>query len=103
VLALETFSGDMISIDIPIDDDIFAAGDIVNINAPVNSATIAGSTLNINAPIKVDVYAAGSQMFLNSNVGGKAVIAGGNVNVRGDVDTNHVALAVKSTSFLDRL
>jgi len=58
VLALESFSGNVISIDTPIDDDIFAAGNTVNINAPVNSATIAGSTLNINAPIKEDIYAA---------------------------------------------
>ena len=92
VLALETFSGDVISIDTPIADDIFAAGSIVNVNAPVNSATIAGSTLNINAPIKEDVYAAGGQVFLNSNVGGKAVMGGGNVNIRGNIDTNLVAL-----------
>ncbi|MDD1758397.1 MAG: hypothetical protein LUQ22_06660 [Methanotrichaceae archaeon] len=92
VQALETFSGDVISIDTPIDDDIFAAGNIVNINAPVNSATIAGSTLNINAPIKEDIYAAGGHVFLNSDVGGKVVIGGGNVNVRSDIDTNLVAL-----------
>jgi hypothetical protein len=92
VLALETFSGDVISIDSPIADDIFAAGSIVNINAPVNSATIAGSTLNINAPIKEDVYAAGGQVYLNSDVGGKAVVGGGNLNIRGNIDTNLVAL-----------
>ena len=40
---LEMFSGNVVSIDTPINDDIFAAGNIVNINAPVNSATIVGA------------------------------------------------------------
>jgi hypothetical protein len=50
--ALQTFSGDVVSIDNPIDDDVFAAGNVVNINAPVDSATIAGGTLNVNAPVR---------------------------------------------------
>ena len=37
--ALRTFSGDTISIDTPIADDVFAAGNMVSINAPVNSAS----------------------------------------------------------------
>lgn len=91
VQALRTFSDDVISIDDPIEDDIFAAGNMVNINAPVDSATIAGGTLNVNAPVKGDIFAAGGQVYLNSNVGGKVVAAGGNVNLGGDVGTNLVA------------
>jgi len=90
--ALQTFSGDVVSIDTPIDDDVFAAGNVVNINAPVNSATIAGGTLNVNAPVKGDIFAAGGQGLLNSEVGGKVVTAGGNVNLRGDIGTNLVAM-----------
>lgn len=90
--ALQTFSGDVVSIDNPIDDDVFAAGNVVNINAPVDSATIAGGTLNVNAPVKGDIFAAGGQVLLNSEVGGKVVAAGGNVNLGGDIGTNLVAM-----------
>ena len=61
--ALRTFSGETISIVNPVEDDIFAAGNIVNINAPVDSAVVAGGTVNINAPVKGDVIAAGGQVY----------------------------------------
>jgi hypothetical protein len=90
--ALQTFSGDVVSIDDPVDDDVFAAGNIVNINAPVGSATVAGGKLNVNAPVKGDLFAVGGDVLLNSDVGGKVVAAGGNVNAGGDVGTNLVAM-----------
>jgi len=90
-LALKTFSGEVVTIDTPIDDDVFAAGNMVNINAPVNSAVVAGGDVNINAPVKGDVFAAGGQVNLNSDVGGKLVTAGGNVNLGGGIGTNLVA------------
>lgn len=89
--ALQTFSDDVVTIDTPINDDIFAAGSLVNINAPVDSATIAGGTLNVNAPVKGDLFAAGGQVYINSDVGGKVVALGGNINEGGDVGTNLVA------------
>jgi hypothetical protein len=90
--ALRTFSGDLISIDTPINDDVFAAGSMVNINAPVNSAVVAGGTVNVNAPIKGDLIAGGGQVHINSDVGGKVVAAGGNIDQGGNVGTNLVAL-----------
>jgi hypothetical protein len=89
--ALRTFSGDTISIDTPIADDVFAAGNMVSINAPVNSAVVMGGTVNINAPVKGDVIAAGVQVHVNSDVGGKVVAAGGDVNLGGNISTNLVA------------
>jgi hypothetical protein len=89
--ALKTFSGGVVSIDTPVDDDIFAAGSMVNINAPVNSAVVAGGTININAPVKGDVIAGGGQINLNSDVGGKVVAGGGTLNLAGAVGTNLVA------------
>ena len=89
--ALRTFSGDTISIVDPVEDDIFAAGNTVNINAPVDSAVLAAGTVNINAPVKGDVIAAGGQVNVNADVGGKVVAAGGMVNLGGDVGTNLVA------------
>jgi len=89
--ALQEFYGQVVSIDSPVNDDVFAAGNVVNINAPVNSAVVAGGTLNINAPVKEDVFAAGGQVNINSDVGGKVVTAGGNVNLGGNTGTNLVA------------
>jgi hypothetical protein len=89
--ALKTFSGGVVSIDTPVDDDIFAAGSMVNINAPVNSAVVAGGTINVNAPVKGDLIAGGGQINLNSDVGGKVVAGGGTLNLAGAVGTNLVA------------
>lgn len=89
--ALRTFSGDTIVIDRPVEDDVFAAGNIVSVNAPVDSVVAAGSTVNVNAPVKGDVIAAGGQVYVNSGVGGKVVAAGGTVNLGGDVGTNLMA------------
>ncbi len=89
--ALRTFSGDVVAIDSPVEDDVFAAGNIVSINAPVDSLVAAGSTVNVNAPVKGDVIAAGSQVSVSSDVGGKVVAAGGTVNLGGDIGTNLVA------------
>ncbi len=88
---LRTYSGDSVLIDTPVNDDIFAAGSTVSINAPVDSVMVVGGTLNINAPVKGDVLAAGGQIHVNSDVGGKLVVAGGNVLLGGNVGTNLVA------------
>ena len=88
---MQTFSGESVSIDTPVDDDILAAGSMVSINAPVNSAVVAGGTININAPVKGDVLALGGQVYINSDVGGKVMAAGGNVNLGGNIGTNLVA------------
>lgn len=82
--ALRTYSGDVISIDTPVDDDVFAAGNVVNINAPVKSATTASGTLNINAPVAGNVIAVGGQLRMNSDVGGSVIVAGGNVNLEAE-------------------
>ncbi len=89
--ALRTFSGEVVAIDKPVEDDIFAAGNIVSVNAPVDSLVAAGNIVNVNAPVKGDVIAAGGQVYVNADVGGKVVAAGGTVNLGGNVGTNLVA------------
>jgi len=88
--ALEIMGGDVVNIDSPIADDLFAGGNTVNINAPVDSAFIAGGNVFVNAPIKGDLVVAGGVIELNSDVGGKVVAAGGTINLRGDVERNVV-------------
>lgn len=83
VQALQMLSGDQISIDSPIDDDVFAAGDTITINAPVAGLVIAGGDIVINAPVNGDVFVAGGQIAVNSDVDGKIVAAGGEIDLKG--------------------
>lgn len=81
--ALRMLSGDQVSVDSPVDDDIFATGGTIDINAPVAGVVIAGGTININAPVNGDVFVAGGQISINSDVKGKIVAAGGNIDLKG--------------------
>ena len=69
--ALQMLSGDKIVItDKHVeDDDVLVSGDIVNIDAPVNSATVFANI--VNAPIKGDLFIAAGQIAINSNVSGR--------------------------------
>ena len=88
VIALESFSGDQVSIDTPVADDVFAAGGTITVNAPIDSLIAAGGTITLNAPVKGDVIVAGGRVIANNNIGGKLVAVGGTVDVNGDVGTN---------------
>jgi hypothetical protein len=91
VTALVTFNGGQVVIDHPIQDDVFASGGTVNIDAPVASLIVAGGTVNINAPVHGDVIVAGGTVNANNNIDGKLVAAGGTVVVSGTIGTNLVA------------
>lgn len=87
--ALEMLSGEELSIDTPVADDIFAAGGTITINAPIDGLVVAGGEITINAPVNGDVFAAGGRIAVNSDVGGKIVAAGGELELRGNA-TNAV-------------
>jgi len=88
--ALVTRSGGTVRIDQATDDDVFATGGMVTIDAPVGSLVAAGGQVTVNAPVKGDIIAAGGQVTVNSDVGGKVVAAGGSVILNGKVGTNAV-------------
>jgi hypothetical protein len=90
VTALATYSGNTVTLNTPVSDDVFAAGGVVDINAPVNSLMAAGGTVNVNAPVKGDVIVAGGHVVVHSTIGGKLVAAGGTVDIDSDVGTNAV-------------
>ena len=90
VSALASYSGNQVSIDMPVNDDVFAAGGVITVNAPIDSLVAAGGTITLNAPVKGDVIAAGGRVIANNNIGGKLVAAGGTVDVNGDIGTNAV-------------
>jgi hypothetical protein len=89
--ALQMLSGDQISVDLPVEDDLFAAGNTVTLNAPVEGAVLAGGNITVNAPISGDLFAAGGHIVVNADVAGKIVAAGGEIEVRGDTKNAVVA------------
>jgi len=105
VVALKMLSGDQVSVDSPIQDDIFAAGGTIDINAPVDGVVIAGGIININAPVNGDVFVAGGQIFVNSEVKGKIVAAGGNIDIKGNAKNIVIAggnITIHSTAVISR-
>lgn len=88
--ALVTASGGDVRIGEATDDDVFASGGSIVVDAPVGSLIAAGGQVTVNAPVKGDVIAAGGQITLNSDVGGKVVAAGGTVTLNGKAGTNAV-------------
>ncbi|TRZ69078.1 MAG: hypothetical protein D4Q77_00345 [Methanothrix sp.] len=104
--ALVILEDDVVSIDEPIEDDLFITGESININAPVGSAVIAGGDIDINAPVKGDLIVIGGQVNVNSDVGGKIVAAGGTINIRDNVARNVVVaggqVRIRSTSEIGR-
>ena len=91
VQALQMLSGDRVSVDSPIDDDVFAAGGTVTINAPVAGVVISGGDVSINAPVNGDVFVAGGKIVVNSDIEGKIVAAGGDIDLRGDAKNAVIA------------
>ncbi len=85
VQAVEMLAGGNISLDSAVDDDVFAAGDSLVINAPVESVVFAGDELVVNAPVSGDVIAAGGHITVNADIDGKIVAAGGEIEVDGTV------------------
>ena len=105
VQALQMLSGDLVSVDSPIDDDVFALGGTVNINAPVAGAVIVGGNIIINAPVSGDVFVAGGQITVNSDIEGKIVAAGGDIDLRGDAKNAVIAgenINIHSTTVISR-
>jgi hypothetical protein len=105
--ALKMLSGDKISIDKPfeVDDDVFVSAGTVNIDAPVNSATVFANVVNVNAPIKGDLFITAGQISINSNVSGKIVAAGEKIEIKGKA--NNIILAgntikIHATSIINK-
>ncbi|MBK5189985.1 MAG: hypothetical protein JJE19_00570 [Methanosarcinales archaeon] len=103
--ALQMLSGDQVSVDSPIDDDVFAAGGTVTINAPVSGVVIAGGNIIINAPVSGDVFAMGGKVVVNSDVKGKIVAVGGDVDLSGDAKNAVIAggtVNIRPTTVISR-
>lgn len=84
--AVEMRTGNNVSIDSEVDDDLFVTGSTITINEPSESVTAAGETLIINAPVEGDVYFAGRTIIINSTVEGKIVGAASSLRFTGETD-----------------
>lgn len=86
-------NGDQVRFDQKVDDDVFAAGRQVWVNAPVRSLIAAGGEVWVNAPVEGDVIVAGGTISINAPVGGKVVLAGGTVILNSSVGRNVLVYA----------
>ena len=90
--ALQVISGDQISINQPIEDEVMIFGETVYIDAPVRGAMVFANTVYVNAQIEGDLFAAGGQVTVNSDVFGK-IVAAGNLIDLGGKSTNAILAA----------
>lgn len=86
-------NGDQVRFDQRVDDDVFAAGRHVSVNAPVRSLIAVGGEVLVNAPVEGDVIAAGGTIAINAPVGGKVVLAGGMVTLNSSIVRNVLVYA----------
>jgi hypothetical protein len=95
--ALEVISGNQISIQEPIQDEVVIFGETVYIDAPVRGAIVFANIIHVNAPIVGDLLTAGRQVTVNADVSGK-IVAAGNIIDLGGKSTNAI-LAANSIHF----
>jgi hypothetical protein len=90
--ALQVISGNQISIQEPIQDDVVIFGETISIDAPVSGAIVFANIISVNAPIEGDLFAAGGQVTINTDVSGKIVAAGNMIDLGGK-STNAILAA----------
>ena len=81
--ALQVISGNQISIQEPIQDEVVIFGETVYIDAPVRGAIIFANIIHVNAPIEGDLLTAARQVTVNTDVSGKIVAAGSIIDLGG--------------------
>lgn len=74
-------TGNAVTIDNDVNDDLFVSGDQVTVNGNING----------------DLFAAGGQVVVNGNVTGDAYVAGGNVTINGQITGGLVLGAGQAT------
>lgn len=90
--ALQVISGNQISVQEPIEDDVVIFGETVYIDAPTRGAIIFANIIHVNAPIDGDLFAAGGQVRVNTDVSGKIVASGNTIDLGGK-STNAILAA----------
>jgi len=79
-------SGDQVSLNQSINDDIYVAGGMVTVAAQVSGdAFIAGASINVTNNVSQDLFAAGSSVIITGDVGDDLRVAGSSVVISGTV------------------
>ena len=82
-----------ISIDTPVDHDLFLTGQTITINARVEGDVLAaGGTVIINAPVSGDLLVLAVEVTVNAPIGGAVTAVGWQVRIRTDVDGRILAV-----------
>jgi len=75
-----------VSIDTPVDHDIFLSSETITINARVDGDVLAaGGTVIINAPVNGDLLVIAEELTVNSPIGGDVAAVGWDVRIRADI------------------
>ncbi len=95
--------GPSVTIDKPVNEDIYIAGGNITINAPVHGdLVLAGGTVTINDTVTSDILVAGGEVTFNGYAGDDIRCAGGRLvvlkNVAGDLVVTGGNVQIASTS-----
>jgi len=92
IFAFQVISGNQISIQEPVQDEVVIFGETVSIDDHVRGAIIFANNIHVNAPIEGDLLTAGRQVTINADVSGKIVAAGNTIDLGGK-STNAILAA----------
>lgn len=87
-------AGKEISIDQPIDDDLYLAGSEIYVNAPVNGdLVLAGGEIIVRDSVAQDLVVAGGDITINGAVGDDIRVAGADITLGVDVQDDVIVFA----------
>jgi len=77
---------DAFSISIPVNDDLYVAGGLVQVKERINGdLVIAGGEVTITGDVTEDIIGAGGRLNIEGNVGDDVRAAGGEITIRGKI------------------
>ncbi|MBT3230403.1 polymer-forming cytoskeletal protein [Candidatus Uhrbacteria bacterium] len=79
-------SGEQVSVNEAMSEDVYVAASMVTVSAPVSSDVfVAGASVNVTSDVSEDLFAAGSQVIITGDIAGDARIGGSSVIIGGNI------------------
>jgi hypothetical protein len=92
--AAQFISNERITVDRPVNDNLYLFGNTIDIDAPVRGdLVIFGNDININKNVSGDVFVAGSGVNISSQIKGSLRVAGANVFLDSKVSEDVLVLS----------
>jgi cytoskeletal protein CcmA (bactofilin family) len=86
VKAIEIKSGESVTINAPVREDLYVTGGTVVINAPIyGDLIVAGGTITLNDTVSFDLIVMGGEIFVNGYVADDVRSAGGRIQINGNI------------------